>query len=185
MGYAQTYKAFRSVLNDLMTLTGMHPASDKEPEFAIMAADVDVEQYQAFLLTKSTSFQYFSTLFIHDGIDSTAFCAQHGITIRTLRRLITPFRKYLQTYNIDIDPVDGTMAGDELRILFMLHEFFLVRGTVAARGRSPILLRMRPWPCIPPSIPIPLVLVYRRIPCPPVAPSSTSRWWPCGFARAT
>ncbi|WP_054749175.1 helix-turn-helix domain-containing protein [Lacticaseibacillus thailandensis] len=124
MGYAQTYKAFRSVLNDLMTLTGMHPASDKEPEFAIMAADVDVEQYQAFLLTKSTSFQYFSTLFIHDGIDSTAFCAQHGITIRTLRRLITPFRKYLQTYNIDIDPVDGTMAGDELRILFMLHEFF-------------------------------------------------------------
>ncbi|KRL86477.1 hypothetical protein FC50_GL000725 [Lacticaseibacillus pantheris DSM 15945 = JCM 12539 = NBRC 106106] len=48
MGYAQTYKAFRSILSDLVTLTGKQPASDKEPEFAMMSADVDVDQYQFF-----------------------------------------------------------------------------------------------------------------------------------------
>ncbi|WP_462399548.1 helix-turn-helix domain-containing protein [Lacticaseibacillus pantheris] len=124
MGYAQTYKAFRSILSDLVTLTGKQPASDKEPEFAMMSADVDVDQYQFFLLRKSTSFQFFSASLLNDGVDTKEFCAVHNITPRTLKRLIAPFREYLQEHNIDIDMTLGRVTGEELRIVFMMHEFF-------------------------------------------------------------
>ncbi|WP_054648643.1 hypothetical protein [Lacticaseibacillus pantheris] len=60
MGYAQTYKAFRSILSDLVTLTGKQPASDKEPEFAMMSADVDVDQYQFFFYSANRPASSFS-----------------------------------------------------------------------------------------------------------------------------